>query len=131
MREMVEFLQANPEQYFMITGRDGRIKRCPFMFCFEKGGRLWFSMDNTNKIKDNMLLNPQIELSVQGSSCTWIYFTGKAVFENNMEIKEACLNNPVIKVAYGEATNPIFEVFYLESPHGTIIDFSGNPTYKF
>lgn len=32
---------------------------------------------------------------------------------------------------YGEATNPIFEVFYLENAHGLIADFSGNPPYEF
>ena len=29
------------------------------------------------------------------------------------------------------ADNPIFEVFYLENPHGLIADFSGNPPYEF
>lgn len=27
--------------------------------------------------------------------------------------------------------SPIFEVFYLEDPHGIIADFSGNPPYRF
>ena len=27
--------------------------------------------------------------------------------------------------------NPIFEVFYIENPHGVIADFSGNPPYEF
>lgn len=29
------------------------------------------------------------------------------------------------------ASNPIFEVFYLDNPHGVIADFSGNPPYEF
>lgn len=29
------------------------------------------------------------------------------------------------------ASNPIFEVFYLDNPHGVIADFSGNPPYAF
>lgn len=32
---------------------------------------------------------------------------------------------------YQTADNPIFEVFYLEDPHGIIADFSGNPPYEF
>ncbi len=28
-------------------------------------------------------------------------------------------------------SNPIFEVFYLDNPHGVIADFSGNPPYEF
>ena len=56
---------------------------------------------------------------------------GKAVFENNMAAKEMCIANPIVKGQYGEATNPIFEVFYLEDAHGAIADFSGNPPYEF
>lgn len=39
--------------------------------------------------------------------------------------------NPIVKSQYGEATNPIFEVFYLADAHGIIADFSGNPPYEF
>ena len=38
--------------------------------------------------------------------------------------------NPIVKSQYGEATNPIFEVFYLEDAHGVIADFSSNPPYQ-
>ena len=46
----------------------------------------------------------------------------------NMEVKEGCMNNPIVKGQYQTADNPIFEVFYLENPHGVIADFSGNPS---
>ena len=32
-----------------------------------------------------------------------------------MAAKEMCIQNPIVKSQYGEATNPIFEVFYLEA----------------
>ena len=56
---------------------------------------------------------------------------GKAVFEDNKSVKEGCMNNPIVKGQYQTADNPIFEVFYLENPHGAIADFSGNPPYEF
>lgn len=34
MKEVVEFLQANPVQYLATVGRDGKAKCRPFMFCF-------------------------------------------------------------------------------------------------
>ena len=46
-------------------------------------------------------------------------------------IKEAALENPIVKGNYQTADNPAFEVFYLEDPHGVIADFSGNPPYEF
>ena len=39
--------------------------------------------------------------------------------------------NPIVKGQYETADNPVFEVFYLENPHGVIADFSGNPPYEF
>lgn len=44
-----------------------------------------------------------------------------------MPAKEMCIRNPIVKGQYGEAANPIFEVFYLDHAHGIIADFSGNP----
>lgn len=64
-------------------------------------------------------------------SYAWIRLHGKAVFENNMAAKEMCIANPIVKGQYQTADNPIFEVFYLENPHGVIADFSGNPPYEF
>ena len=75
--------------------------------------------------------NPYVEVSVSSPSYAWIRLHGKAVFENNMAVKEGCMNNPIVKGQYQNADNPIFEVFYLEDPHGVIADFSGNPPYEF
>ena len=75
--------------------------------------------------------NPNIEISVSSPEYAWLRLHGKAVFENNMAAKEMCIANPIVKGQYGEATNPIFEVFYLDNAHGVITDFSGNPPYVF
>ena len=111
MSKVVEFLQANPVQYLATVGRDGKAKCRPFMFSGE--------------------MDPEIEISVSSPEYAWIRLHGKAVFENNMAAKELCMQNPIVKSQYGEATNPIFEVFYLEDAHGSIADFSGNPPYQF
>lgn len=132
MKEVVEFLQANPVQYLATVGRDGKAKCRPFMFCFEKNGKLWFCTNNTKEVYKDMQENPYIEVSVSSSDYAWIRISGKAVFENNMEIKEGCMANPIVKSQYNTADNPIFEVFYLDDAQAVIADFSGNPpkTYK-
>ena len=48
-----------------------------------------------------------------------------------MTAKEMCIQNPIVKGQDGGATNPIFEVFFLDNAHGVIADFSGNPPYEF
>ena len=69
--------------------------------------------------------------SVSSPTYQWIRLSGKAVFVDDKAIKEAALENPIVKGNYQTADNPAFEVFYLEDPYGVIADFSGNPPYEF
>jgi uncharacterized pyridoxamine 5'-phosphate oxidase family protein len=131
MKKVVEFLQANPVQYLATVGRDGKAKCRPFMFSVEVGGKLWFCTNNQKDVYKDILENPEIQISVSSPKYEWIRLSGKAVFENNMEVKKICIENPIVKGQYKTADNPIFEVFYIENPHGVIADFSGNPPYEF
>ena len=133
MNEAVKFLHDNPVQYMATVGRDGKAKCRPFMFCFEKNGKLWFCTNSTKEVYKDMQANPNVEVCVSSPDYAWIRLHGKTVFVNDMEIKEGCLENPIVKSQYNTADNPIFEVFYLEDAEAVIADFSGNPprTYKF
>lgn len=131
MNEVVEFLQANPIQYLGTVGRDGKAKCRPFMFCFEKDGKLWFCTNNTKDVYQEMQANPDVELSISDPYYTWIRLNGKAVFENNMAVKEGCMENPIVKGQYNTADNPIFEVFYLKDAKAVFADFSGEPPKTF
>ena len=90
-----------------------------------------FCTNNTKDVYKDMQENPEIEISVSSPSYAWIRLHGTAVFENNMAVKEVCMQNPIVKGQYQTADNPIFEVFYLDNAHGVIADFSGNPPYEF
>ena len=101
------------------------------MFCFEKDGKLWFCTNNTKDVYKDMLETPYVEVSVSNPNYAWIRLNGKAVFENNMAVKEICMNNPIVKGQYETAENPIFEVFYLAEAKAVIADFSGNPPKEY
>lgn len=131
MNRVVEFTQANPVQYLATVGCDGKAKCRSFMFGFEKDGNLWFRTNNQKDVYKDMQKNPEVEVSVSSPEYARIRFSEKAVFENNMEVKETCMNNSIVKGQYQTADNPIFEVFYLENLHGVIADFYGNPPYEF
>lgn len=131
MNEVVKFLNENPVQYLATVGRDGKAKCRPFMFAGEMDDKLWFCTNNQKDVYKDMQANPNIELSVSSSSFSWIRLNGEAVFENNMAAKEMCIRNPIVKGQYGEATNPIFEVFYLKNARAVIADFSGNPPKEY
>ena len=127
MEEVVKFLQENPVQYLATVGRDGKAKCRPFMFAGEKDGRLWFCTNSTKEVYKDMQANPYVEVSVSSPTYAWIRLNGRAVFENNMAVKEMCIQTPIVKSQYQTAGNPIFEVFYLAEAHAVIADFSGNP----
>ena len=131
MDEVVKFLQENPVQYLATVGRDGKAKCRPFMFAGQLDGRLWFCTNSTKEVYKDMQANPNIEISVSSPSYAWIRLHGKAVFENNMAVKEMCIANPIVKGQYGGADNPIFEVFYLKNAHAVLADFSGNPPKEY
>jgi len=131
MKKVVEFLKANPVQYVATVGRDGKAKCRPFQFITEKDGKLWYCTNNQKEVYKDMIANPEIEISITSPEYQWIRLSGRVVFENNMEVKEFCMQDPIIKGQYESAENPIFEVFYLEDAHGTICDFTGNPPYQF
>lgn len=131
MEKVVSFLKENPVQYLATVGRDGRAKCRPFMFCFEKDGKLWFCTNHQKDVYKDMQENPYIEICISDNIYTWLRLNGRAVFENNRAVKEACMDNPIVKGQYETADNPIFEVFYIQEPHGVIADFSGKPPYTF
>lgn len=131
MHEVVSFLSENPVQYLATVGCDGKAKCRPFMFCFEKDGKLWFCTNNQKDVYADMQKNPFIEVCVSNQEFAWIRLNGTAVFENNMDVKQACLHIPIVKQQYQTADNPVFEVFYLKDGNAAIADFSGNPPKQF
>ncbi len=131
MKEVIKFLSDNPVQYLATVGTDGKAKCRPFMFCFEQEGKLWFCTNNTKDVYQDIQKNPMVEFSVSSSTYAWIRLNGEVVFENNMAVKEDCMNNPIVKGQYETAENPIFEVFYLKNAKAVIADFSGNPPVEY
>ena len=131
INEVVKFLQENPVQYLATVGRDGKAKCRPFMFAGEMDGRLWFCTNCRKEVYQDMQANPNIEITVSSPAYAWIRLNGEAVFEDNLAAKEMSLQNPIVKGQYGEASNPIFKVFYLKNAHAVIADFSGNPPKEY
>ena len=131
MNEVVKFLTENPVQYLATVGRDGKAKCRPFMFSFERDGKLWFNTGNQKNVYKDMQENPNIEICISSPDYAWLRISGKAVFVNDMEVKAAALENPIVKGNYQTPENPAFEVFYLADAHAVIADFSGNPPREF
>ena len=131
MNEAVKFLTENPVHFLATVGLDGRAKCRPFLFCLEHDGKLWYCTNNQKEVYKEIMANPFVEFTALRADNTWIRLSGKVVFESNMQAKEACIKIPSIGGIYKEASNPIFEVFYLADAKAVIADFSGNPPREF
>nr|WP_296107690.1 pyridoxamine 5'-phosphate oxidase family protein [uncultured Terrisporobacter sp.] len=132
MNEVVKFLKENPVQYFATVGKDNKAKVRPFQFILEDGGKLWFCTNNQKDVYEEMQANPYVQVCVSTPKFEWIRLSGKAVFKNDMDIKEKVIEaSPLVKNLYESASNPIFEVFYLDEAKAVIADFSGNPPKEY
>ena len=132
MNEVIKFLKENPVQYFATVGKYNKAKVRPFQFMIEAGGKLWFCTNNEKDVYAQMQANPYVEVCVSTPKFEWIRLNGKAVFKNDMDVKEKVIEaSPLVKSLYQSATNPIFEVFYLDEAKATIADFSGNPPTEY
>lgn len=125
MNDVLDFLKNNRVQYLATVGRDGHAKCRPFMFLMEHDGKLWFGTNNRKEVFADMQENPWIEICAATPEFAWIRIAGKAAFENNMDVKNACMNIPMLKQQYQTADNPIFEVFYIDEGSAVIADMSG------
>lgn len=132
MNEVVKFLKENPVQYFATVGKDNKAKVRPFQFIIEDGGKLWFCTNSEKDVYAEIQVNPYVEICVSTPKFEWIRLNGKAVFKNDMDVKEKVIEaSPLVKSIYQTASNPIFEVFYLDEAKATIADFSGNPPKEY
>ena len=132
MNEVVKFLKENPVQYFATVGKDNKAKVRPFQFILEDGGKLWFCTNNQKDVYEEMQANPYVQVCVSTPKFEWIRLSGKAVFKNDMDIKEKVIEaSSLVKNLYESASNPIFEVFYLDEAKAVIADFSGNPPKEY
>ena len=97
MSRVSEFLTENPVQYLASVSLDGKAKCRPFMFSFEKDGKLWFNTGNFKDVYKELKANPYVQISVSSPTYQWIRLSGKAEFVEDKEIKEAALENPIVK----------------------------------
>ena len=132
MKEVIDFLKKSQIQYLATVGLDGKPKVRPFMFMLEEGGKLYFCTSNEKKVCNEIKNQPWIEFCASGENFSWLRLNGKAVFSNDIAIKDKILEgNPIVKSIYQTPDNPIFEAFYLDEATATIADLSGNPPKTF
>lgn len=121
MKEIIDFLTNSKMQYLASIGLDGKPKVRPFQFMLEDDSKLWFCTSNRKEVYKELKKNAFVEICASGSNMSWMRLKAKAVFSDNMHIKEKILeHSPLVKSIYREAANPGLEVFYLEGISASI-----------
>lgn len=131
MREVIEFLDANPVGC-LGTIDNGKPRVRPFQSMFEQDDKLYFCTANNKEVFKQLQANPFIEFSSSSKEFITVRLRGQIKLSQDLEIKKRIIaGNELVRSIYQTPENPIFEIFYLE--HGSVImsDFSGQPPKKF
>ena len=125
MNEALKFLTDN--QTFYIATVDGdEPKVRPFGFVMEFDQKIYFGTSNQKNVFKQLKANPKFEVCTADKAGRWIRLKGKAVFDNNIAAKEKAFEvMPRLAKIYQNASNPNFEVFYVEEGEAVISSTAG------
>jgi uncharacterized pyridoxamine 5'-phosphate oxidase family protein len=126
LQKTLQFLQDN-KTFYLATSENGRPRVRPFGLVIEHDGKLWFCTANIKPVYRQLQANPLVEISATSPSMDWIRLSGKAVFENNSNVKRKAFEAmPHLTQIYKGPEDPAFEVFYLD--HAEVV-FQGLGNY--
>ncbi|MCS5421139.1 MULTISPECIES: pyridoxamine 5'-phosphate oxidase family protein [Psychrilyobacter] len=131
MNEIIKFLEENPHTY-LATVEKGEPRVRPFDFMYGEGNRFYFCTNNQKEVYNQLMVNPNVELSVMNNKMEWARLRGKTVFLDNITVKEKILEiSPIVKSIYKTADNPALECFYIEKWEAVIGSLSGKPSKRY
>lgn len=131
MNEVINFLEENPHTYF-ATVENGRPRVRPFDFMYSEEDKIYFCTSNQKEVYEQLMENPNVELSVMNSRMEWIRLRGKTVFLDRVSVKERILEvSPIVKSIYKTADNPTLECFCIEEWEAVIGNLSGKPSKRY
>lgn len=114
---MEEFKEILKESNFghLATSEEGSPRVRPFGFGFEEEGKYFFCTNNKKDVYQQLKKYPYAEYSVTSKSMITFRIRGKVQFVEDLSKKEVMIQSSgVVQSIYKNASNPIFEVFYIE-----------------
>lgn len=132
MEKIIDFLTEN-KSGVLATSDDNKPHARPQHVHLIKDGKFYFTTSNKKEAFKQLKNNPYIEFVVTTDDFTITRISGKVTFTDDLTEKQLVMDHaPLVKKGYETAENPTFEVFYLESGHGSIVNlFSGQPAEHF
>lgn len=127
MKETLEFLQK-ARVFYLATVDNDKPRVRPFGFVMGYEDKLYFCTGNKKDVYNQMIANPNVEMSGMTPDGKWIRICGKAVFDDNLDAKKKSFEvMPSLADGYKTPDNPEYEVFYLTDWEATEYSFKDAP----
>ncbi|MGE5422619.1 MAG: pyridoxamine 5'-phosphate oxidase family protein [Ignavibacteriales bacterium] len=126
MSEVLKILQTNGVFFLATTdGTAGRVR--PFGLAGMFNERLYLFTGKNKEVYKQLVSHPDCEICSCSPTGQWLRVRGKAVFDENREIKKKVFEaNPYLLNIYKQgADDPNAAAFYLENPEAVLSDMSG------
>jgi uncharacterized pyridoxamine 5'-phosphate oxidase family protein len=125
-------LKANPNG--VLATQDGdKVATRVFQYLFSDGNKVYFCTSSEKPVYAQLQANPYVSFCTYPSNFSPVLsVNGKAVFVDDMPLKIRALDeNPGIKGLYGDASNPVFMLFYIDAEIIETFSFTEGPkTYS-
>jgi uncharacterized pyridoxamine 5'-phosphate oxidase family protein len=115
IEQVKEILDDGTTGYFATTNGN-QLEIRGWQFQFAEGSRFYFCTSNTKDVYKEMKSNPQVAFAGVCNEHN-VRISGKAVFVSDTAEKEKAFNkiSAPVQGMYKSASNPVFEIFYIES----------------
>ena len=127
MSKIHEFLDA-AGIFFLATEDGEQAKLRPLGAHIDMDGKEYFTVGDFKAVYRQMQENPHVEIAAfTPNDRKWLRYTGKAVFEDNDNVREKILEAlPHLRRAYSPESGHRMMIFTLEDATARIIDMAGN-----
>lgn len=129
MTTAIEYLKANPV-FHIATVEDNKARVRPFGFSMARDGALYFCTNNTKEVYQQLVKNPDVEVSVVGQDGTWLRIRGQIAVDSSLEAKtQAFEEAPNLLNIYPQgAADETFVTLYFTKAVATLYSFTAPPT---
>jgi len=128
MNTALEFIKANPVFHLAtVDGDKARVR--PFGFVMKRNNTLYFGTNKSKDVYQQLLKNPEIEISDMGKDNTWLRIRGRIAFDDSREAKvQAFEEMPELLRIYPKgADDESFVTFYFTEAEAKLFSFAGAP----
>jgi len=130
MIDYVKVLEEN-KVGVLATSIDGQPKTRVFQYLFTEDDKVYLCTSNLKPIYKQLQENPHVSFCTYNAAFNPVLsVNGKAVFVDDITIKDKIIDTfKDIQAIYQEASNPAFEVFYIDVTDIETFSFTEGPKY--